>query len=99
MSNLWLVFAVAAITFASRISFLAKSGSRSTNNRFLEVFPIALFVSLAGRDFLAPEGTIAASPFLAAALGAIVGGFVFRRSMLGVVGVGLAFYWIARLLF
>ena len=99
MSNLGIVLAVAAITFISRISFLARPVSRPLNNRFLEVFPVALFVALAGRDLLAPEGTLGASPFLAAALGAIVGGFVFRRSMLGVVGVGLAFYWAARLLF
>lgn len=98
MSYLWLVLAVAAINFASRISFLARPGAKSSNNRFLEVFPVALFVSLAARDLIAPEASIIASPSLAAALGAVVGGLVFRRSILGVVGAGLAFYWVARLL-
>jgi len=53
MSYLWLVLAVAAINFASRISFLARPGAKSSNNRFLEVFPVALFVSLAARDLIA----------------------------------------------
>lgn len=98
MSYLWLVLVVAAINFASRISFLARPGAKSNNNRFLEVFPVALFVSLAARDLIAPDASIIASPSLAAALGAVVGGLVFRRSILGVVGAGLAFYWVARLL-
>ncbi|MGI8518961.1 MAG: AzlD domain-containing protein [Acidimicrobiia bacterium] len=98
MSYLWLVLAVAAINFASRISFLARASAKSTTNRFLEVFPVALFVALAARDLIAPAGSIASTPSLAAALGAVIGGLVFRRSILGVVGAGLAFYWIARLL-
>ena len=63
MSNLGIVLAVAAITFISRISFLARPVSRPPITDFLEVFPVALFVSLAGRDLLAPEGTLVASPF------------------------------------
>jgi branched-subunit amino acid transport protein len=99
MSDLWTVLAVAAITFATRISFLARPASRTTENRFLEVFPVALFVSLAAREILAPEGNIEFSPFLAAGLGAVIGGIVFRRSMLGIVGTGFVLYWLARLLF
>ena len=99
MSNLLLIVIVAVINFATRISFLARPGTRTSSNRFLEVFPVALFVSLAASDLFAPGGSLAVSPMLVAAGGAILGAVVFRRSMLGVVGVGFAFYWIARLLF
>lgn len=98
MSQLLLVLVVAAITFASRVSFLARPHGRHLNSRFLEVFPVALFVSLAARDLLAPAGALAAGPGFAAAAGAVVGGVLFRRSVLGVVATGVAFYWLARLL-
>jgi branched-subunit amino acid transport protein len=99
LSHLLLILIIAVVNFVTRFSFLARPESQSSSGRFLEVFPVALFVSLAARDLLAPEGSLDASPALAAAIGAIVGGLVFRRSILGVVGAGLAFYWAARLLF
>lgn len=99
MSNLVLILVVAIINFATRFSFLARPGNNRGSNRFLDVFPVALFVSLAARDLFAPGGSLAVSPMLAAAGGAILGAVVFRRSVLGVVGVGVAFYWLARLLF
>jgi branched-subunit amino acid transport protein len=96
---LLLILAIAAINFATRFSFLARPGAKSNSNRFLEVFPVSLFVALAARDLLAPDGTLGVSPMLAATAGAVLGGILFRRSILAVVGVGLVFYWIARLLF
>jgi branched-subunit amino acid transport protein len=99
VSHLLLIVVISVINFVSRFSFLARLRSQVKENRFLEVFPVALFVSLAAQDLLAPGGSLDVSPHLAAAAGAVAGGLVFRRSILGVVGTGLAFYWAARLLF
>jgi branched-subunit amino acid transport protein len=100
MSHLLLILLVAGITFATRASFMLKitPSRRIQESRFLEVFPITLFIALASRDLMAPGGEVAITPALAAAAGGIIGGLVFRRSILGVVGTGLALYWLARLL-
>ena len=98
MSSSFLIVVVAAITFASRISFLVRRHTRPPNSRFLEVFPVALFVSLAANELLAPAGDLAVTPNLAAAAGAVLGAVLFRRAILGVVATGVALYWLARLL-
>ena len=99
MSHLLLILLVAAITFGSRLSFMIRPLPHSTvkENRFLELFPTALFVSLAVNGFVAPGGSLDLGPALAAGIGGIAGAVLFRRSILGVVGVGLVAYWIARL--
>jgi branched-subunit amino acid transport protein len=96
-----MIVLMAVITFASRISFMWRPlpTERVGDNRFLEVFPTALFVALAVGGLTAPQGQIAATPALAALVGGVVGAAVFKRAILGVVGAGLAFYWLARLLF
>ena len=100
MSHLALIFLAAVITFASRLSFMVRPlpDARVKESRFLEVFPTALFVALAVNGFVAPEGTLDFGPALAAGIGGVAGAFLFKRSILGVVGVGLVGYWVARLL-
>jgi branched-subunit amino acid transport protein len=95
-----LIVLAAVITFASRLSFMLRPlpDSRVRENRFLEVFPTALFVALAVNGFVAPEGSLDLGPAVAAGIGGVAGAFIFRRSILGVVGVGLVGYWVARLI-
>ena len=100
MSHLILIVLAAAITFASRLSFMVRPlpDARVKESRFLEVFPTALFVALAVNGFVAPEGTLDFGPALAAGVGGAAGAFLFKRSILGVVGMGLVGYWVARLI-
>ena len=76
MSDLLLVLAVAAITFATRIAFLIRPRPVPGGplGRFLEVFPLALFLVIAASGLLAPEGVPAVTPALAGAAGGVVGG-------------------------
>jgi branched-subunit amino acid transport protein len=98
MGDLALVVAVAAITFVSRATFLIKPreipGGRV--GRFLDVFPLALFVAIATSGLAAPQGVLDVTPALAAALGGIVGGIALRRSLWGVLAVGAVFFYGAR---
>ena len=98
MSDLALIALVAAITFASRVVFLARRRAVPAGlvGRFLEVFPLALFVALATSGLAAPEGEVAISPALAGAAGGIVGARVTRRSLVGTILIGAAAYWLAR---
>lgn len=100
MSHVLLIILAAVITFASRLSFMLRPlpDARIKESRFLEVFPTALFVALAVNGIVAPEGSLDLGPALAAGIGGVLGAFIFRRSILGVVGVGLVGYWVARLL-
>lgn len=100
MSHLVMIILIALITFATRISFLLRPlpSERIRENKFLEVFPVALFVALAANGLLAPDGRLDFTPSLAAALGGIIGAAIFKRSILGVIAIGLVGYWIARLL-
>ena len=100
MSHFSLIILAALITFASRLSFMVRPmpGARVKESRFLQVFPTALFVALAVNGFVAPEGSLDFGPALAAGLGGVAGAFLFKRSILGVVGAGLVGYWIARLI-
>jgi branched-subunit amino acid transport protein len=101
MSHPVLILFVALITFASRASFMMKPPSSPAlrGSRFLEVFPVALFVAFAVSGLAAPGGQLAITPTLAAGAGGIAGAFVFRRSVPGIVTSGLVLYWIARLTF
>ncbi len=100
MSHVILIVLAAVITFASRLSFMLRplSDSRVRESRFLEVFPAALFVALAVNGFVAPEGTLDLGPAVAAGIGGSAGASLFKRSILGVVGVGLIGYWVSRLI-
>lgn len=100
MSDLALVLGVAAITFGTRVVFLlrprAAPGGRV--GRFLEVFPLALFIAIATNGLTAPAGTPELTAHLAAAIGGVVGGIVFRRSLWGVLGLGAVCFYVARAL-
>lgn len=100
MSSLALVLAAAVVTFASRAVFLAVPARppRGAWARFLDVFPLALFVSLATASLAAPDGRVAATPALAAAAGGVLGAALARRSLVVVIGSGAVVYWAVRLL-
>ena len=100
MSDLGLVLAVAAITYATRLAFLVrpKQVPEGPLGRFLEVFPLALFVVIATSGLAAPSGEPAFTPTLAAALGGVAGAILFRRNLWGVLGVGAIFFYSTRAL-
>jgi branched-subunit amino acid transport protein len=101
MSTLVLIGAMAIITLLSRLSFMLRpvTSQKLKENRFLEVFPVALFVTLAVVGF-APEGELLrVTPSVIAGLGGVGGAVLFKRSMLGVVAVGGVAYLLARLAF
>ncbi len=98
MSDLLLVVAVAAITFATRVAFLLRPRPAPGGivGRFLDVFPLALFIAIATGSLVAPNGAPDLNPGLAAAAGGILGGFVFRRALLGVLAVGAITFYVVR---
>jgi branched-subunit amino acid transport protein len=100
VSDLALVIVVGVITFGSRLAFLLspRPVPGGLVGRFLDVFPLALFMAIATSGLVAPEGTPAITPGLAAAAGGIVGGILFKRSLLGVLAVGAAAFYVVRLL-
>jgi branched-subunit amino acid transport protein len=101
MSTFVLIVAMAAITMLSRLSFMLRpvTSQKLKENRFLEMFPVALFVTLAVVGF-APEGELLrVTPSVIAGLGGVAGAVLFKRSMLGVVAVGGVAYLLARLAF
>jgi branched-subunit amino acid transport protein len=98
MTDLAVVLAMAAITYGSRVMFLAFPG-RAPGGRlasFLKRFPLALFVALAASTLLVPGEGGDPIPGYAALGGAIGGGLLTRRSLAGVLGGGVAAYWVAR---
>ena len=100
MSDFTLVLAVAAITYGTRVAFLLRPrpAPEGALGRFLDVFPLALFVAIAMTGLIAPEGEPALSPALAAALGGIIGAVVVRRNLWGVLAFGMVFFYITRAL-
>ncbi|HUO45412.1 MAG TPA: AzlD domain-containing protein [Acidimicrobiia bacterium] len=101
MSYTPLILLVAIITFSSRAMFLVfpLKSARVRDSAFLASFPVALFVTIATVGIAAPEGVLDVSPSLWAGVGGILGAVLFRRSILGVVVVGVVGYWVARLWF
>jgi branched-subunit amino acid transport protein len=98
MSDLLLILAMGAITYGSRAVFLANPGTPPSGlvRRFLLRFPLALFVALAVSILVVPEGDVDARLGWAAIGGAALGGWVAKRALYGVVGVGFAGYWVGR---
>ena len=98
MSDLTLVLAVAAITYGTRVALLLRPrpAPEGAMGRFLDVFPLALFVAIAITGLVAPEGEPAVTPALAAALGGVIGAVVFRRNLWGVLAVGMIFFYVTR---
>lgn len=100
MGDLFVVLAMAAVTFGSRVVFLARRGRLPAGRLavFLERFPLALFVSLAATGLLVPGSLGEPVPGYAALGGALAVGLAARRSMLGFLVGGGAAYWLARVL-
>lgn len=100
MSDVVLVVLVALITYASRLSFMLRPrpAPGGALGRFLDVFPLALFMAIAATGLAAPNGSPEISPALAAALGGVLGAVVFRRNLWGVLVVGASFYYLTRTL-
>ena len=98
MSDLALVLGVAVITFGTRVAFLLRprAAPEGRIGRFLDVFPLALFIAIATSGLVAPWGSPELIANLAGALGGVVGGVVFRRSLWGVLGLGAACFYLAR---
>jgi len=100
MSDLALVLVVAVITFATRIAFLIRPRPVPGGplGRFLEVFPLALFMVIAATGLAAPEGSLAVTPALAGAAGGVIGAIVFKRSLWGVMALGAVAFYVVRAL-
>jgi branched-subunit amino acid transport protein len=98
MSDLVLVILMAVITFASRASFLIwrRPAPAGPWGRFLETFPLALFIAIATLGLAAPDGDPEAGIGLVAAAGGVAGAALTKRSLLGVLIIGGAVYWVAR---
>ena len=98
MSDLFVVLGVAVITFASRALFLIRPREAPGGRigRFLDVFPVALFVAIAVNGLVAPVGSPELTANLFAVLGGVIGGALFRRSVWGVFAMGAVFFYVAR---
>jgi len=101
MSDVVLILAVAAVTFASRVAFLIRPRPvpEGLVGKFLNVFPLALFIAIAAQGLLAPNGRPEITPALAALAGGIVGGILFKRNLWGVLICGAALFYLTRALF
>ena len=100
MSDLLVVILVAVITYATRLSFLLRPrpAPGGAVGRFLDVFPLALFISLAATGLLAPEGRPDLTPALAGAAGGVIGAVAFRRNLWGVLALGAVAFYVVRAL-
>ena len=100
MSDLALILAAGAITFASRAAFLVRPraawGGRVA--RFLDVFPLALFAAIATSEFVTGMGSGQPAVTIAAVAGGVAGALLFRRSLWGVLGLGAVAFYLARAL-
>jgi branched-subunit amino acid transport protein len=100
VNDLALVLVVAAITYGTRVAFLLRPRPTPEGavGRFLDVFPLALFIAIAMTGLVAPGGEPAVTPALAAALGGVIGAIVFQRNLWGVLAVGMVFFYVTRVL-
>jgi branched-subunit amino acid transport protein len=100
MSDLLLVMGVAAVTFVSRVAFLARPRPVPGGllGKFLDVFPLALFTAIAAKGLLAPNGVPEVTPAIAALAGGVGGGIVFRRNLWGVLLCGAGLFYLTRAL-
>ncbi len=100
MSDMWLVVAMGAITYGSRVVLLARSGQALEGrlDAFLDRFPLALFIALATATLLVPDANVEPALGYAAFAGAVVGGILTRRSLVGVLMIGGAAYWLVRVI-
>jgi branched-subunit amino acid transport protein len=98
MSDLMLILMAAVITYSSRVVFLIwqRPAPGGAMGRFLEVFPLALFLALATAGLGSPNGSPEVTPALGAVVGGIAGAALFKRSLVGVMVVGGLAYAGAR---
>lgn len=98
MSDVALIVVAGVITFASRLVFLVRPVEPPVGRLavFLDVFPLALFVSLAAVGLIAPDGRPELTTALFAAVGGVVGAALFRRSLWGVIATGAVAYTLAE---
>lgn len=98
MTDLHLVLAIAVITYATRLAFLLRPRQVADGalRRFLDVFPLALFIVIATAGLAAPTGTPSATPALAAAVGGTAGAILFRRNLWGVLILGAVAFYVTR---
>jgi branched-subunit amino acid transport protein len=64
--------------------------------RFLDLFPLALFVAIATSELVTDSGPGFPAANIAAAIGGVIGAVLFRRSLWGVIGLGAVAYYLAR---
>ena len=102
MDELVLVGLAGAITFGSRATFMVRPPRRLPESvrRFLDVFPLALFIALAVQGLSKPTLVDGASPIPAAfaAVGALVVGRRTGNSLLWMLAGGAAGYVVGSLL-
>ncbi len=100
MNDTLLVMVMGAITYGSRVVLLARSGQAVEGriDAFLERFPLALFIALATATLLVPDADVEPALGYAAFAGAVAGSILIRRSLGGVLMIGGAAYWMARLI-
>lgn len=98
MGELLLVGLAGVVTFGSRAAFMVRPPRRlpAPAQRFLEVFPLALFVALAVRGLARPTLVDGASPVpaLLAAAGALLAGRLSDHALVWMLVGGVAGYWV-----
>jgi branched-subunit amino acid transport protein len=98
MSDLALIAVAAVITFSTRVAFLVRPRPAPGGwlGRFLDVFPLALFLAIATDALIAPSGSPEITPALAGAAGGVLGAVVFRRALWAVLVVGAGVFYLVR---
>ena len=100
MNETLLLVAMAAVTFASRASFLVWRGAlpQGPLRGVVRAFPLALFVVLATIGLAAPHGRPSLTPALIAGVAGIIAAVLMRRSLLAVLVVGGGVWWLVTFL-
>jgi branched-subunit amino acid transport protein len=102
VDELVLVLLAGAVTFSSRATFMVRPPRQLPDpaRRFLDIFPLALFMALAVRGLARPTIVDGASPVpaLLAAGGALLAGRFTDHALLWMLAGGAAGYWIGVLL-
>ncbi len=102
MDELVLVVLAGVITFSSRATFMVRPPTKLPEpaRRFLDVFPLALFMSLAVQGLARPTivDGISPVPALLAAAGALLAGRFTDNALLWMLAGGALGYWLGVLL-
>lgn len=102
VDELLLVLLAGAVTFASRATFMVRPPATlaAPARRFLDVFPLALFMALGIQGLARPTIVDGASPLpaLLAAAGALLAGRFTDNALLWMLAGGALGYWLGVLL-